>query len=116
MSVKLENELKKNPNIKNEKNSQLILQYHKFSKVRNTSDIHRKNNLKITIKFAEYLAKQNFNDVKDRQVILEFLDRTRKNKEEDPEQRWITTWNDYLVRIKYFFRWLYNFNEDLENL
>jgi hypothetical protein len=54
--------------------------------------------------------------VKDRQVILEFLDRTRKNKEEDPEQRWITTWNDYLVRIKYFFRWLYNFNEDLENL
>lgn len=26
----------------------------------------------------------------------------------DPDKRWITTWNDYLLRIKYFFRWLYN--------
>lgn len=26
----------------------------------------------------------------------------------DPEQKWITTWNNYLWRIKYFFLWLYN--------
>jgi integrase/recombinase XerD len=26
----------------------------------------------------------------------------------DPDKRWITAWNDYLVRIKHFFRWLHN--------
>ena len=31
-----------------------------------------------------------------------------KSNSEDPDQRWITTWNDYLVRIKHFFRWLHN--------
>jgi len=31
-----------------------------------------------------------------------------KNKEEDPDEKWITTWNDYLWRIKYFYRWTYN--------
>ena len=28
--------------------------------------------------------------------------------EEDPDKRWITTWNDYLVGLKYFFRLMYN--------
>ncbi|MGC2572198.1 MAG: hypothetical protein WA364_11860 [Candidatus Nitrosopolaris sp.] len=27
------------------------------------------------------------------------------------DKRWIRTWNDYLQRIKYFFRWLYNQKE-----
>jgi integrase/recombinase XerD len=36
------------------------------------------------------------------------LDTKIKNSEEDPDKYWITTWNDYLGRIKYFFRWLYN--------
>jgi len=31
-----------------------------------------------------------------------------KNKEEDPDGKWMLTWNDYLQRIKYFFRWLHN--------
>lgn len=32
----------------------------------------------------------------------------RKTDSEDPDKKWITTWNDYLWRIKYFYRWLYN--------
>lgn len=28
--------------------------------------------------------------------------------ENDPEQKLITTWNDYLWRIKIFYRWYYN--------
>ena len=36
------------------------------------------------------------------------MDTKIKNKEDDQEKRWITTWNDYLIRIKYFFRWMYN--------
>jgi integrase/recombinase XerD len=36
------------------------------------------------------------------------LDTKIKNTERDPEEKWITTWNDYLNRIKLFFRWLTN--------
>jgi hypothetical protein len=39
------------------------------------------------------------------------LDSKIKGTEVDPDKRWITTWNDYLGRIKYFFRWMYNYDE-----
>ena len=40
--------------------------------------------------------------------ILSFLDTKAKSSNEDPNQRWVGTWNDYLKRIKHFVRWLYN--------
>ena len=42
------------------------------------------------------------------QEILAFLDSKIKSNEEDPDGRWITTWNHYLSHLKYFFRWLHN--------
>jgi integrase/recombinase XerD len=45
------------------------------------------------------------------------LDTKIKNSENDPDKRWITTWNDYLIRIKYFFRWMYNCKDkDLDDV
>ena len=41
---------------------------------------------------------------------MAFLDTKIKNSQVDPDKKWITTWNDYLGRIKYFFRWLHNTN------
>jgi hypothetical protein len=43
-----------------------------------------------------------------REQIIEFLNSKIKSAEEDPDKKSITTWNDYLGDIKYFFRWLYN--------
>ena len=43
-----------------------------------------------------------------REQVIKFLDTKIKTIEEDPDARWITTWNHYISRIKYFFRWLYN--------
>jgi hypothetical protein len=40
--------------------------------------------------------------------LIKFLDTKIKTIEEDPDARWITTWNHYLSHIKHFFRWLYN--------
>lgn len=116
MPIKLETVLKKIPNLKNNTNRQLINQYHRYLIARDTSENHQKHNLKILIKFCEYIDPLSFYDVKSKNIILDFLDKRRKNKEEDPEQKWITTWNDYLGRIKYLFRWLYNFKDDAENI
>ena len=51
---------------------------------------------------------KNLSQIDSPDDILAFLDTRRKNKDEDPDQKWITTWNDYLWRIKIFYRWYYN--------
>ena len=59
--------------------------------------------------FAKFIGEsKTLYDIKDRETIVAFLDTRRKSKEEDPEQKWTTTWNDYLWRLKMFYRWLYN--------
>jgi hypothetical protein len=45
-------------------------------------------------------------------MITSFLDTKIKSFEEDPDKKYIITRNDYLGRIKYFIRWLYNYRED----
>jgi integrase/recombinase XerD len=63
--------------------------------------------LKAVIAFAKFLGDSTtFYDIKKKEQITAFLD-TKINKE-DNEKRWITTWNNYLHRLKLFFRWLYN--------
>jgi hypothetical protein len=76
------------------------------------SERHQHNALKVMIPFANYLGPTtSFFDIKSKEQILAFLDTKKKNEEEDTEKKWITTWNSYLIRIKYFFRWLYNERE-----
>ena len=47
-----------------------------------------------------------FYQIQTKEQIITFLD--TKINSEDNERRWITTWNNYLTRLKLFFRWLYN--------
>jgi len=55
------------------------------------------------IKFSEYLGPSTaIHQVVDKKQILTFLDQKRKTPEEDPDKKWITTWNDYLWRINIF--------------
>ena len=62
--------------------------------------------------FADFLQSRkessNLRQVNSIDGIIAFLDTRRKNKDEDPEQKWITTWNDYLWRIKIFYTSYYN--------
>ena len=70
------------------------------------------NTLKTNLAFAEFLGPDvSFKDITKRDQIISFLDRKIKGIEEDPDKKWITTWNDYLSDIKYFFRWLHNWKE-----
>ncbi|MGB6534045.1 MAG: hypothetical protein WBF33_38695 [Candidatus Nitrosopolaris sp.] len=77
-----------------------------------TSDSYQNGNLKILIYFAKWLGLDiNLYDIRKKDQILAFLDTRIKDTENDPDKRWIRTWNDYLQRIKYFFRWLSNQKE-----
>jgi hypothetical protein len=79
-----------------------------------SSERHQNNNLKAVIAFANFLGTDTtFFDVQLKEQITSFLDTKIKNLEGDPDRKWITTWNDYLHRIKHFFRWLYN-QKDVE--
>ncbi|MGA6990039.1 MAG: hypothetical protein WBX81_06465, partial [Nitrososphaeraceae archaeon] len=72
------------------------------------------NNLKAVIAFAEFIGYEiTFYQISTKEQVTKFLDKKIRSISEDPEERWITTWNDYLVRIKHFFRWLHNCNLDL---
>ena len=55
-----------------------------------------------------------FYDINKKEQILLFLDTKIKDLARDPEKRWITSWNHYLVRIKLFFRWLYNKDKEID--
>ena len=62
--------------------------------------------------FAKFLGPDaSFYEIYKRDQLIAFLDTRIKDAEIDPDKRWIRTWNDYLQRIKYFFRWLYNQKE-----
>lgn len=97
MPQKLETVLKHVEESSNDVNRQLIYEYHKYLVSRDTSTIYQKDNVKLIYIFAKFLGdSKTFIVVKDSETIVAFLDIKRKNKEEDPEQKWITTWNDYL--------------------
>ncbi len=109
MPQKLETVLKHVEEIGNDVNRQLIKDYHRYLVSRDTSTIYQKDNVKLIYMFAKFIGEsKTLYDIKDHEPIVAFLDTRKKTKEEDPEQRWSTTWNDYLWRLKMFYRWIYN--------
>jgi integrase/recombinase XerD len=65
--------------------------------------------LKAVIAFSNHLGPgMSFYNIEKREQITGFLDTKRKGNELDPDKKWITTWNHYLIHIKLFLRWLYN--------
>jgi integrase/recombinase XerD len=109
MPQKLETVLKHLEEIGNNVNRELIKDYYRYLVSRDTSTNYQKDNIKLIHMFAKFIGDfKTLYEIKDQGTIVAFLDTRRKNKEEDPEQRWTTTWNDYLWRLKMFYRWLYN--------
>jgi integrase/recombinase XerD len=109
MPVTLAKTISKIQSIPNQTNAKLVEEMYEYLKSNGVSERHQHNALKVMIPFANYLGPAtSFFDIKSKEQILAFLDTKKKNDEADTEKKWIATWNSYLVRIKYFFRWLYN--------
>lgn len=72
------------------------------------------NYLKVFDLFSRHIgSKKNLNNIT-KKDLLSFLDSKKKTLEDDPDQKWIVTWNDYFSRLNGFFRWDYNKDNDLD--
>ncbi len=116
MPTKLKDTLEKVRKLDNRSNSDLLIEFYEYLRAARTSERYQSDILKVLVKFSEFVD-DNLIDVQKKEQVIAFLNTKVKNKEEDPDERWITTWNDYLWRIKYFYRWLYNVkkNENIDN-
>ncbi len=95
--------------VKNQVNRGLIKDFFTYLKNIDTSESYQNGLVKVIIRYAEYLGPEmSFYQIQGKEEILKYLDLKRKTVDIDPDKKWITTWNDYLWRIKYFYRWLHN--------
>jgi hypothetical protein len=109
LPLKLTTTVNKIKSIPNCVNSVIINDFYQYVRSNGCSEHHQNNNLKVAIAFAKFLgADITFYDINKREQIIAFLDTKIKTSDQDPDKKWITTWNHYLHRIKLFFRWLYN--------
>jgi len=94
LSTTLENIEKK---VDNKANRELIIEFYNYLTSIDTSESYQNGLLKVLIRFAEYLGtNKTFYQINTEEQILKFLDQKKKTQEEDPDKKWMTTWNDYL--------------------
>jgi hypothetical protein len=98
--------------VSNEQNVEIIMRFFEFMKKIGTSERYQNNNFKAIIAYNKFLGPSNTLDqIKSKSQITSFLDTKIKAIEQDPDKKSITSWNDYFGRIKYFFRWLHNYDD-----
>ena len=109
MPFKLSTIIEKIEEVPNIRNKEMLKDFLEYMRANRSSENHQINNLKCIINFSKYLGKDcEFYDVKSKEQILSFLDTKIKKQDEDPDKKWIGTWNNYLNRIRLFLRWLHN--------
>jgi nucleoid-associated protein YejK len=108
MSIKISTLLSKLDSLSNKKNASTIMDFYRYMQDKGSSENHQINNLKVIIDFTRFLGSEGFYSISKKEQITFFLNTKIKDAQQDPDKRWITTWNHYLNRIKLFFRWLYN--------
>ena len=87
---------KKIQNIPNLNNIEIINEFLEYMESNSSSEHHQNNNLKVVITFGNFIGNDNsFLDINKKEQILDFLNTKVKNYDEDPDKRWITTWNNY---------------------
>ena len=91
MPLKLSTPIWKIKNIPNPKNTETINKFFASYIHSNASSEHNQNN------------------------NLKVVNTKVKSYGEDPDKRWITTWNNYLNRLRLFYRWLYNQKTDINH-
>src|SRR5919108_3466980 len=108
MSIKISTLLTKVHSLTNRQSAATILDFYKYMQDKGSSENHMINTIKVVLELAVFVEPQGFESIKKREQILLFLNLKIKDSKQDPDKRWITTWNHYLNRTKLFYRWFYN--------
>ena len=115
MVAKLSTTINKIQSLPNSSNGKILNEFLIYMKGNGSSERHQNNNLNVLIEFSNYFdSNLTFYNINKKERILSFLDTKIKDSVNDPDKRWITSWNHYLTRIKLFYRWLYNKNKEIE--
>ena len=97
MPRKLTTTISKISKVPNGTNVPKIGEFHRYERSNGCSEKNQNNNLKAIIAFANFIGPGvSFYDIRTREQIVCYLDTKINNTEQDPEEKWITTWNDYL--------------------
>lgn len=87
--------------LNNQCNAQLIYDFYLYLRSVNTSESYQNQNIKALISMTKFFGKDfDFAHLSKKEDILSFLNSKIKSKEEDPDGKWMRTWNDYLQRSK----------------
>ena len=92
--------------LSNKQNSEIIINYHHYLIEKGNSINSQIAYLKALYYYAKHLENTNIMDVKQKQEIINYLNTKIKNY--DVEKKYLTTWNDYLLKLRTFYRWFYN--------
>ena len=102
MPMKLSTTLGHIKDIPNSVNAEAVKEFFQYLKDIGTSENYQNQNIKQIIGFAKFLRSDiAFHDVNERIEITSFLDTKIKDSNTDPDKKWITTWHNYLWRLKY---------------
>ena len=72
----------------------------------NISDNYRRLMIVTLATLSEFINHKEFSKIT-HEDFVSFLDSFRKPEEKDPLHKWIGTYNNYLITISRFFKWLY---------
>jgi len=105
LPAELSTTLDKVRGVENRQNRALLEEYCQFLRNIGASDRHQSNTLKAAFVFSAFLSTEVvLSEISRKERILAFLDTKVKAQEIDPDRKWITTWNDYVLRINHFYR------------
>ena len=87
-------------------NDKIIIDYIEARKTENNIS---PNFQKLAVRTLNYISRYTRKYFKDmiRDDLVSYLNSLRKSEAEDPNHRWIGTYNTYLIILITFFKWLY---------
>lgn len=90
--------------IPNKVNADIVSQYKEYMRDNGASERHQNNALKAVIGYAKFLGENTtFYEVNTKGQITAYLDTKMNSEEQDPDKKWITTWNDKVVEMVEIF-------------
>src|SRR5207253_5107646 len=77
----------------------------------NIKESTKEGKIKVLIWLSNYLANTKTFHQMTKQDILNYLNHLKRPNSEDPNQKWVGSYNGRQVIFNKFFRWLYNPDE-----